>query len=119
MAFIGGKTDGPDGMSMTAKNNELFAVNRLPFSDGAIPSSGGQSRHVTAALCPGNGSPSILASCHSRTMPSALPLTTIVSSGDTAIDPIALPSLRQGFPTCSPYLFHWRIEPSSDALTIL
>jgi hypothetical protein len=37
MAFIGGKTDGFDGAGMTPKNNELFAVNQLPFSDGAIP----------------------------------------------------------------------------------
>src|SRR5205807_9813218 len=80
---------------------------------------GDQSRHLTAALCPSHGSLIMLPFVHSRIMPSMFPLATIVSSGDTAMHDTHLPSLRQGFPTCSPYLLHRRIEPSSDALTTL
>jgi hypothetical protein len=37
MAFIGGQTDGSDDVGMTAKNNELFAINGWPFSNSMSP----------------------------------------------------------------------------------
>ena len=36
MAFIGGQTDGSDKAGMTAKNNELFAINGLSFSNSHV-----------------------------------------------------------------------------------
>src|SRR6267154_4036368 len=80
-----------------------------------------QSRHLTAALCPSHRLPIILLSLmfHNRSLPSRLPLTTIVSSGDTAIEHTQSPSLSKGSPIGSPSRVHWRIEPSSDALNTL
>src|SRR6267154_2241527 len=81
----------------------------------------GQSRHLTGALCPSHRLPIILLSLmfHNRSLPSMLPLTTIVSSGDTAIETTGPPSPSKGSPIGSPSRVHWRIEPSSDALNIL
>jgi hypothetical protein len=36
MEFIRGQTDGSDRVGMTAKNNELFAINGLPFSNSHV-----------------------------------------------------------------------------------
>jgi hypothetical protein len=36
MAFIEGNTDGCNGVGVTPKNENLFAINQLPFSDRVI-----------------------------------------------------------------------------------
>lgn len=69
---------------------------------------GDQSMHRTGPLCPSHGSPTTLAFLmfQSCSLPSSIPLTTIDSSGDIAMEPTAFPSLFQGFPTGSPSLVH-------------
>lgn len=88
-----------DGMNPRIRTGDAICQPMSGFQRRMVPSCDppisrafeDQWRHLTAALCPSHGSRATghaALMSHSRRVPSALPIKTIVSSGDTSSEPV-------------------------------